>query len=394
MDFVRVRWPSSTSRHWAGPIASLVTAASLLGAACTSGPALRGGSPSSSTSAGRPSATQPLPAANGNGSSILSDQPVVQVVKNVQPAVVNVTSRTVSADAFGGAQIGKGVGTGFIIRSDGFIVTNFHVVEGALNLKVTLPPPDGRVFSARVIGGDSEHDLAILKVNATRLPTVPLGDSSRVALGERVIAVGYALALPGGPTVTSGILSALQRTVRAQDPNGGANGQGITRTYQDVLQTDAAINPGNSGGPLVDLSGNVIGINTAGNETAQNIGFAIAIDAAKPIIDQAVKHPSSPEAYMGVSTETVDAGVAAQLGLTVHRGALVLAVAPGGPASKTSVSQGDVIVSFDGKPVNTSDSLGTLIEARRPGDKVGVGIVDTGGRRLTVTVTLGVRPLP
>src|SRR5207253_609455 len=151
---------------------------------------------------------------------------------------------------------------------------NFHVVGGALNIKVTMPPPDGRSFAGRVIGGDSDHDLAVLKVEARGLPTVPMGDSSNVLLGERVIALGYALALPGGPTVTSGIVSALARTVRAQDPN-GPNGQPVVRTYQDALQTDAAINPGNSGGPLVDLVGNVVGINTAGSEQAENVGFAI-----------------------------------------------------------------------------------------------------------------------
>jgi S1-C subfamily serine protease len=231
-------------------------------------------------------------------------------------------------------------------------------------------------------------------VNATGLPTVPLGDSAKVALGERVVAVGYALALPGGPTVTSGIISALQRTVQAQDPNGGAGGQPITRTYQDVMQTDAAINPGNSGGPLLDLAGNVIGINTAGNESAQNIGFAIAINAARPIIEQAVAHPSAPEAYMGVSTETVDAGLASQLGLLIDHGALVLAVAPGGPASKTSITQGDVIVSFEGKALNTSDQLGSFIAKHRPGDAVKVEVVDAAGNRSAVTVTLGVRPLP
>src|SRR5439155_15985804 len=131
-------------------------------------------------------------------------------------------------------------------------------------------------------------------------PTVALGDSSQVLLGESVIALGYALALPGGPTVTSGIISSLARTVQASDPN-APNG---SRTYQDALQTDAAINPGNSGGPLVDLAGNVIGINTAGNAQAENIGFSIAIDAVKPIIEQALLHPKQAAAYIGVSTET------------------------------------------------------------------------------------------
>jgi serine protease Do len=264
-----------------------------------------------------------------------------------------------------------------------------------VNLKVTLPPPGGRVFAARVIGGDSDHDLAVLKVDATGLPTVPLGDSKALALGERVVALGYALALPGGPTVTSGIVSALDRTVQVQDPNEtDANGQPLTRTYQDVIQTDAAINPGNSGGPLVDMAGNVIGIDSAGNESAQNIGFAIAIGAAKPIIEQAIAHPKAPEAYLGVTSEQVDAGLAAQLGLPIDHGVLVLALAPGGPAEKAGVVAGDVIVSLNGQTVNTSDQLGAAILKHRPGDAVKVELVDPSGAHKTVTVTLGVRPLP
>jgi S1-C subfamily serine protease len=319
--------------------------------------------------------------------SVQSD-PIVAVVKRVAPAVVNVTSSTLTQDALGGVQPGKGVGTGFIIRSDGIIVSNFHVVEGALNLKVTLPPPDGRSFQARVIGGDSDHDLAVLKIGATNLPTVPLGDSTQLALGERVIALGYALALPGGPTVTSGIISGLARTVQVQDPS-----QGITRTLEDALQTDAAINPGNSGGPLVDLGGNVIGINTAGNTGAENIGFAIAIDAAKPIIDQAMVHPNAAAAYLGVSSQTVDSGFAAQFGLSVDHGAYVVALAPGGPAEKAGIKVGDVIVGFEGKDITTDDQLRAAILARDPGDKVTVDVVRANGSRDSLTVTLGVRPL-
>jgi S1-C subfamily serine protease len=286
------------------------------------------------------------------------------------------------------------VGTGFIIRPDGVIVTNFHVVEGALNIKVTLPAPDGRSFDARVIGGDSDHDLAVLKVQGSGLPTIPLGDSSTLVLAEPVIALGYALALPGGPTVTQGIISALARTVQATDPNGGPNGQGITRTYQDALQTDAAINPGNSGGPLVDLAGNVVGINTAGNAQAENIGFAIAIDAAKPIIERAVAHPSAPSPFLGVTTETVNAAVAAQLGLPVDHGAVVLAVAPGGPAGRAGIMIGDVIVGFNGKPVNSSDDLGRLILAGSVNQRVEINLVRANGSKATVTAILGVRPLP
>jgi Trypsin-like peptidase domain len=159
-------------------------------------------------------------------------------VKRVTPSVVNITTSVVETDPFGGAQEGKGVGSGFVIRSDGIIVTNFHVVEGATNIKVTFPPPDQKSYPARVIGGYSDRDLAVLKLEARDLPVLALGDSKGLELGQRVVAIGYALALEGGPTVTSGIISSLTRTIQVNDPNGP------TRTYQDVLQTDAAINPG------------------------------------------------------------------------------------------------------------------------------------------------------
>ena len=318
---------------------------------------------------------------------------LVQVVERVRPSVVNVTTRVVNPNSAFGPDVGRSVGTGFIVRSDGIVVTNFHVVEGAVNIRVTLPPPDRRTFRARVIGGDSDHDLAVLKIEAEDLPTVPLGESSDLELGERVIALGYALALPGGPSVTSGIISALERTVQVSDPNGD-EGQGIIRTLEDVLQTDAAINPGNSGGPLVDLAGNVVGINTAGAGSAENIGFAISVDGARPFIERAMEDPEAPVPYMGVSTTTVDAGVAAQFELPVDEGALVLQVAPGGPASRTSIREGDVIVAFDGTPVRTSDDLGSAILERDPGDEVTVSLVGSDGERFDVELTLGVRPVP
>ena len=208
--------------------------------------------------------------------------PVVQVVRRVTPAVVTVTRRTAGFGVFGG-DTGRGVGTGFVVRSDGLILTNDHVVEDATDLVVTLP--DGRSLDARVVATDPQNDLAVVKVDASGLVTVPLGDSSDVVVGERVVAIGYALSLTGGPTVTSGIISSLERTIQVQDRSGGFPS---VRTYPDVLQTDAALNPGNSGGPLVTLDGEVVGVNAAGTVQAENVGFAIAIDAAKPLIDQAV----------------------------------------------------------------------------------------------------------
>jgi serine protease Do len=370
------RTRTSNRRVWV----SLLAAASLLLGACTSRAAVQ--------ETGQPTAQATTPAPNTATTGQDGDL-IVSVVKQVAPAVVNVTTSRVTVDALGESQPGEGVGTGFVVRSDGVIVTNFHVVESALEIEVILPPPDRRTFTARVIGADADRDVAVLKVGASDLPTVPLGRSSDLDLGQQVIALGYALALPGGPTVTSGIISSLQRTVDVQDEN-----QGITRTLEGILQTDAAINPGNSGGPLVDLAGNVVGINTAGAGTAENIGFAISIDGVRPIIEQAMDNPDAPVAYLGVQTETVDAGLAAQLGLTVEAGALVRGLAPSGAADEAGIQEADVIVAFGGQEIRSSEELGTAIREQQPGDEVEVELVGPDGDRRTVTVTLGVRPLP
>jgi len=374
-------------------ISIALLASAVVLAACSAGPITSGVDAlnAKGTAAGLKAAPVTLPSPNSRYDP--SNDPIVQVVRRVAPAVVNITTNTLGQDSiFGGPQTGRAVGTGFIIRSDGIVVTNFHVVEQAVRIRVTLPPPDGRSFAAREIGGDSAHDLAVLKIAGTNFPTVPLGNSDQLLLGERVIALGYALALPGGPTVTQGIISSLARTVQAQDPNSN-NGAGGTRTYEDVLQTDAAINPGNSGGPLVDLAGNVVGINTAGAGSAENVGFSIAMNAAKPVIFRAMNHPAAPSPYLGVSTTTVGPGLAAQYGLAVNHGALAVEIVPGGPAQKAGVRMGDVIVAFDGKAVNGSEDLGAAILARNPGDTVTIKVVRRNGATQTLTATLGSRPV-
>jgi S1-C subfamily serine protease len=277
-------------------LVAVVAAATLL-SACTD---LLPATSESSPGAAEPVAVTPLPPVDTTG------DPVVQVVERVSPAVVNVRAEAGEDDP---------EGTGFIIRDDGVVVTNWHVVEIGLGIEVITAGGDR--LDGRVIGGDPNADLAVVKVDPDEpLPTVRLGSSDRLRLGETVVAVGFALGLDdGGPSVTSGIVSALGRTITAQDAN-FPEGQ---RTYEDVIQTDAAINPGNSGGPLVDLSGQVIGINTAGvgAETAENIGFAIAIDRARPTIEYAMENPEAPAPFLGVSTSPVTPDSAAVQGLTV-----------------------------------------------------------------------------
>ena len=210
-----------------------------------------------------------------------------------------------------------------------------------------------------------------------------------------MVAIGYALALAGGPTVTSGIVSALGRTIPVPDPNCTVCQNG-RRTYTNVIQTDAAINPGNSGGPLVNLAGQVVGIDTAGAgaANAENIGFAISIDTAKPTVRGAVAHPRGPVAFLGVATQDVTPGLAFQFNLPVRSGAYVQSVAPGAPAAKAGIRPGDVIVAFDGHTVHGYSQLGSLIHAQRPGDRATVSVVKQNGTRRTYTVTLGVNPLP
>jgi S1-C subfamily serine protease len=296
--------------------------------------------------------------------------PVEQVVQQTLPAVVNVVTNL-------------GEGTGFVVREDGVIVTNFHVVENASTVKVLTSDEQPKTYQARVIGGDVQADLAVLKVDATGLATVPLGTSADLQLGQNVVAIGYA----------AGIVSSLDRHITVTDPNCQQCPQG-QRTYASVVQTDAAINPGNSGGPLVDLAGNVIGINTAGTQTAENVGFAIQVDAAKPVIFQAASHPRAPVAYMGiVGIDASDAQFRFEFNPPVSQGAGIVEVVPGGPADQAGIQPGDVVVSFDGHAISTSEELGNEIRSHSPGDKVAVEIARPSGQRTTVTVTLGTNPV-
>jgi serine protease Do len=320
-------------------------------------------------------------------------EPIETVVHDALPAVVNVTTDVFQPDRFGNVQQGKGVGTGFIVRQDGIVVTNCHVVEGGSKITVSTSAEKPTQYDARVIGGDCQHDLAVLKIDATGLPTVPLGDSGALQLGQRVVAIGYALALEGGPTVTSGIVSSLDRTITVPDPSCTVCDNG-RRVYTDVVQTDAAINHGNSGGPLLDMAGHVVGINSAGDDNAQNIGFAIGIDSVKSAIEQAINNPAAAAAYLGVSSETVTPAMAGQLGLAVDSGAYVVATTDGGPAAQAGVKDGDIIVAIDGKTVSSADDVGTILDGLQPGQSVSLDLAGSNGGTRSVDVTLGTRPLP
>ncbi len=291
------------------------------------------------------------------------------LIAQVEPAVVAVTTGSGPGTAGGGA------GTGFVITPDGFIVTNNHVVEGASRITVSFTNGDEK--SAKLVGREAGSDLAVLKVDGEDLPAVTLGDSEDVQVGDEVVAIGNALALEGGLSITRGIVSGLHRTVNTDT---GA-------VLLGMLQTDAAINPGNSGGPLVDADGRVIGINTAiaNPQSSNNVGFAIPISNARPIIDDL--RLGRPAAFLGVSTQSVTPALARQMDLAVTDGALVTRVTAGSAAAEAGIREGDVIVSLAGSPVTEASDVQALVRGQRPGDRVDV-VVNRGGETRTLSATL------
>ena len=270
-----------------------------------------------------------------------------------------------------------------ILRSDGLILTNNHVVEGTTGVSVSFNDDVHKApLRATVIGTAPERDLAVIRVEADDLVPVELARSSALRLGDAVIAIGFPAGL-GGPTVTSGIVSGLDRTI-----------EGRSGDLTGLLQTDAAINPGNSGGPLVDRSGRLVGINTAGIRSAdtENIGFAIAIDEALPVIARISDGPPTTDKWLGITFSSVDSESAAvQLGLdSSTRGAAVTTVYPGGPGAKADMAVGDVIIAADDVPIRNANALAKLIAGRKIGDELDLELIDSRGPRL-VTVQVAKR---
>ncbi len=272
----------------------------------------------------------------------------------------------------------RGVGSGVIVRADGYVLTNNHVVEGASRVTVVLD--DDRELDAQVIGTDPETDLAVIKVDARDLPAARLGDSSAARVGQWVIAVGNPFELRH--TVTAGIISATGRST-----------VGLA-TYEDFIQTDASINPGNSGGALADLDGRVIGINTAISSPSGGnvgIGFAIPIDMAERVMADLIKDGSISRGYLALMPQDIEPDLAKALHLEGTKGALVADVTAGGPASKAGIETGDVIVAFAGQAVSDSKDLRNQVASAEPGSKVEVDLLRDGHKK-TMSVSLGTRP--
>src|SRR5215207_6512129 len=276
-------------------------------------------------------------------------------------------------------QLQRSLGSGVIVSADGYILTNHHVVDGAEDIRVELT--DNRTFPAKLVGSDAPSDLAVLKVDASNLPVLPLGDSDKVRVGDVVLAVGNPLGI--GQTVTMGIISAKGRSTDLSDGS-----------FEDFLQTDAPINQGNSGGALVDTAGELVGINSqilspsGGNI---GIGFAVPANMAKSVMDQLRKSGKVVRGMIGITVQNVTSDLAASLGLSEVRGVLVGSVQPGGPAERAGLRRGDVIVGFNGAPVTDSNSLRNRVASTQPGTEVTLTIT-RDNREQQVRVTLAELP--
>jgi serine protease Do len=284
----------------------------------------------------------------------------VSVIAKVRPSVVAITTEVSGYSIFGSSYTQQGAGSGWIIDSGGLIVTNNHVVEGAQSITVTLE--DGRTYQAETVHTDPVADLAIVKINAQNLPALQVGDSSQLNVGEWVVAMGNSLGM--GISATKGIVSALGVSLSIS----------AGETLSDLIQTDAAINPGNSGGPLVNLQGEVVGINSAkvAQVGVEGMGYAISIKEAKPIIDQLIQKGYVVRPYLGVSTYTVDQLVAFRYRLGVDKGVLVTQVGSGSPADKAGIRQGDVITAIEDNEISDVNGLIQAINSCQIGQKIKV----------------------
>ena len=318
--------------------------------------------------------------------------PVAAIAEKASPAVVNIDTEAMvkrsfspfAEDPFFRRFFGeefenfsrvvpmRGKGSGFIVTDDGYIITNNHVVQGADKISVSLS--DGRTFEAKPVGRDPTFDLAVVKIDAKGLPTLELGESEKAAVGEWVVAIGNPYGFEH--SVTVGVLSAKNRSVHAGDIN-----------FDGFLQTDAAINPGNSGGPLLNLEGQVIGINTAIVPYAQGIGFAIPVDMAKDVLNDLIRFGKVNRGWLGVYIQPLTREFAETYRFEGEKGAVVADVVPGSPADRSGIMRGDVIVSINGKEVESHQDVSSLVRRQLASDTIRVEIV-RGGTKKNIDVKL------
>ncbi len=299
---------------------------------------------------------------------------IIKAVEKVRPAVVNINTRGQVQTVFG-VFPQEGAGSGVIIRADGLILTNYHVIQGAQDITVTLV--SGKQLPARVVGGDRFADMAVLRVDSDRpLPVVPLGSSSALKVGQLGIAIGNPFGL--GSSVTVGVISALNRSIQISPDF----------VVESLIQTDAAINPGNSGGALVDSAGRLIGINTAIVQQAQGIGFAIPVDIAVTIMNQLIKTGRVVRPALGIILGgEIDPSIQQAYSLPVDHGVIVQDVQAGGPAATAGFQPNDIIVAVNGQKISGINDLRRTLFEKQPGDRVQVEVM-RGTRRMTFTVVL------
>ena len=343
--------------------------------------------------AGSGSGTQ-LPGQTAHPITVDDPSAVVTAAANVSPAVVRITATGTATNSFGGQIPERGVGSGVIYDPSGWILTNRHVVrtqDGAIASELTVELKDGREFTGTVYGIDTLTDLAIVKVDATGLPSAPIGRSADIRVGQLAIAIGSPLGTYTS-TVTTGIISATGRSI---DIDANVH-------LTNLIQTDAAINPGNSGGPLLDAAGQVIGINTAVERDSTGIGFAIPIDIARPIMAQALAGEPLARPYVGIRYVQIDLKVKKAKNLSVDHGALIqpttddtgatlAAIAPNSPAEQAGLKAGDIVLEIEGQTVDSEHPLDALLTSYAPGQVVKLTIL-RDGNQIVVSVTLGTRP--
>ena len=305
--------------------------------------------------------------------------PVVRAAKNVGPAVVGITNKTLVRDWFYNAIQQEGFGSGVIFRKDGYIVTNNHVIEGAREILVSLA--DGRTLKGEVVGADAPTDIAVIKVDADDLPAAQFGDSDDIVVGEPAIAIGNPMGQEFQGSVTAGVISALNRTLDIQERR------------VKLLQTDAAINPGNSGGALVNADGLVIGINSIkiAREDVEGMCFAIPINTVREIVDQLMTTGRVIRPYMGVGVFDKETAARAGYQLTADAGVYVQNLTLNGPADKAGIERGDLILEINGEKTDTVSDLRAAIASHQVGEEVKVKI-ERGKEKLTLTVTLEAIP--
>jgi len=303
---------------------------------------------------------------------------VLEVVEKVSRSVVNINTVRLLHDVFYRVVPVKGMGSGVIIDSKGYVLTNNHVVQGAEKIEVTMV--SGEVLAGKLVGTCASTDIAVVKVDGERLPSANLGDSDKLKVGQRVFAIGNPFGLTGGPSVTAGVVSAVNRSIRSKQ-----------LVFEGFVQTDAAINPGNSGGPLVDVHGRVIAINTAIIPFAHGIGFAIPINLAGRCSEDIIRFGRVLWPWVGVSGLSVTREIADYYGLSVDSGVLVAEVVPRGPADRVGLGKSDIIVGLNDAPIRSVEELQREVQRKKVGDTVKLVFV-RGSRKLTADLVLEKTP--